>query len=86
MSKHSNKQVLMKDFYLGYRKVDLNPSEILKSIFVPFLTENEYAHSYKQAKRKEDDIAIVNASFRVKLDCNGYVLDTSLVFGGMGIF
>lgn len=41
---------------------------------------------YKQARRREDDIAIVNAGFRVLLDMEGSqptVKDLSLCYGGM---
>jgi xanthine dehydrogenase/oxidase len=43
----------------------------------------ELTKSYKQAKRKDDDIAIVNAGFRVRLDNSGIVEDVALAYGGM---
>jgi len=41
---------------------------------------------YKQARRREDDIAIVNAGFRVKIDSDrneSTVTEISLCYGGM---
>ena len=39
--------------------------------------------AYKQAKRKDDDIAIVNAALRVSLDKSYCVESVDLVYGGM---
>lgn len=42
--------------------------------------------SYKQARRREDDIAIVNAGFRLVLDMESSqptVADIALCYGGM---
>ncbi len=75
--------ISMSDFYLGYRKTALKPSEVLVSLFVPFTRKNEYTRAFKQAKRRDDDIAIVNACFRVLLDEKHVVTDASLVYGGM---
>ena len=83
-SKTSVRLVPMTEFFLGYRKTALKPSEVAISLFVPFTRENEYSSSFKQAKRRDDDIAIVNASFRVLLDKDLIVKEACLVYGGMG--
>jgi xanthine dehydrogenase/oxidase len=54
-------------FFLGYRKVDLKPDEVLVSVFLPFTRQYEYVKEFKQAHRRDDDIAIVNAGMRFKL-------------------
>ncbi len=49
-------------------------------------TQNEYILSYKQSRRREDDIAIVNAGLRVKLvkeESDWTVKDCCLSYGGM---
>lgn len=38
--------------------------------------------AFKQARRREDDIAVVNACFKVALDEEGVVQSCSLVYGG----
>lgn len=58
----------IRDFFLRYRVVNLAGDEILRSIFVPFTRENEYTYSFKQSRRRDDDIAIVSAGIRVLLD------------------
>ena len=45
--------------------------------------KGEYIRAYKQSKRKDDDIAIVNAALRVSLDDDHTVKEVSLVYGGM---
>ena len=73
----------IRDFFTGYRKTALSPSEIVVSLFVPFTRKGEYTRSFKQAKRRDDDIAIVNAAFKVLLGDNGIIEEACLVFGGM---
>eukprot|EP00850_Spirogloea_muscicola_P006424 SM000030S11433 [mRNA] locus=s30:612063:618646:- [translate_table: standard] len=86
--------VLARDFFLGYRKVDLAPDEVLLAVFLPWTRKFEYVREYKQAHRRDDDIAIVNAGIRVALkpaadggagDDNGgwFVEDASIAFGGV---
>ncbi|KAK9811378.1 hypothetical protein WJX72_002855 [[Myrmecia] bisecta] len=61
------REVPAEDFFLGYRKVDLKPHEILLKVFIPFTDKYEYVKEFKQAHRRDDDIAIVNAGMRMKL-------------------
>ncbi|XP_062098916.1 xanthine dehydrogenase 1-like [Humulus lupulus] len=75
-----------KSFFLGYRKVDLAMNEILASVFLPWTRPSEFVKEFKQAHRREDDIAIVNAGFRVYFKDNGenrVVSDASIVYGGV---
>lgn len=77
-------EIPMSGFFKGYRRTALAPEDILASIRIP-LTEpgREYIRAYKQAKRKDDDIAIVTGALRVKLDEKGIVEEANLCFGGM---
>ena len=70
-------------FYTGYRRTMLDPAEILVSITIPFTEENQFFYAYKQAKRREDDIAIVNAAFNVCIRENK-IFGIRMAFGGMG--
>ena len=46
--------------------------------------QNEYFYGYKQSQRRDDDIAIVNAGFRVCLkEGASQVQEMALSFGGM---
>lgn len=62
-----SRHVAAKDFFLGYRKVDLGQEEILGSVFLPWTQKFEYIKEFKQAHRRDDDIALVNAGFRVQM-------------------
>ena len=55
------------EFFLGYRRVDLAPHEVLKVVHIPFTQRLEYVREFKQAHRRDDDIAIVNAGMRARL-------------------
>ncbi|KAI8526222.1 hypothetical protein RHMOL_Rhmol13G0291700 [Rhododendron molle] len=73
-------------FFLGYRKVDLASDEILLSIFLPWTRPFEFVKEFKQAHRRDDDIAIVNAGMRVFLvekNEKWIVSDASLAYGGV---
>ncbi|OMO78014.1 Aldehyde oxidase/xanthine dehydrogenase, a/b hammerhead [Corchorus olitorius] len=77
---------LAENFFLGYRKVDLAGDEILLSIFLPWTRPFEYVKEFKQAHRRDDDIAIVNAGMRVYLEEKGedwVVSDASIAYGGV---
>ena len=54
------------NFFTGYRKTIIPPTSSLLKISIPNNPENSYFLAYKQSKRKEDDIAIVNAAFFVR--------------------
>ncbi|KAI9824558.1 MAG: hypothetical protein M1832_001647 [Thelocarpon impressellum] len=61
-------EIPMSDFFQGYRTTALAPDAIIASLRIPVAKEDgEYFRAYKQAKRKDDDIAIVNAAMRVAL-------------------
>lgn len=72
-------------FFTGYRKNVINDTELLISVFIPFTMKNQYFLAFKQAKRRDDDIAIVNAAISVKFKDGSNIIDAmQLAFGGMG--
>lgn len=86
-SKGNMRTTLAENFFLGYRKVDLASDEILQSIHLPWTRPFEFVKEFKQAHRRDDDIAIVNAGMRVHLerkDEEWTVLDASIAYGGVG--
>ena len=72
-------------WFLRYRTTALPDDGVITQIVIPLPREEsrEITKAYKQAKRKDDDIAIVTAGFRVRLDENGLVEDCGFSFGGM---
>ncbi|KAH6885767.1 molybdopterin binding aldehyde oxidase/xanthine dehydrogenase [Thelonectria olida] len=77
-------EIPMSQFFTGYRKTALAPDAVIASIRIPVMAEKgEFLRAYKQAKRKDDDIAIVTGALRVKLDDEGIVKECNLIYGGM---
>nr|XP_034607198.1 xanthine dehydrogenase-like isoform X4 [Setaria viridis] len=79
---------LAKDFFLGYRKVDIKPDEILLSVILPWTRPFEFVKEFKQAHRRADDIALVNAGMRMYLrevDRNWIISDATIVYGGVAV-
>jgi xanthine dehydrogenase/oxidase len=75
----------MSNFFVAYRTTTLPADAIISQIRIPLPEPNvrEAFKAYKQAKRKDDDTAIVTAAFRVRLDADDFVEDICLVYGGM---
>lgn len=82
----SIRTTLARDFFLGYRKIDLAKNEILLSVILPWTRHSEFVKEFKQAHRREDDIALVNGGMRVFLEQDGKnckISDISIVYGGV---
>jgi xanthine dehydrogenase/oxidase len=47
------------EFWTGYRQTLLHPFEVLECVYIPCSTHGEFIRAYKQARRRDDDIAIV---------------------------
>jgi xanthine dehydrogenase/oxidase len=85
-SKSKEKFILeMSSFFTGYRTTALPADAVITHINIPLPPPGarEITKAYKQSKRKDDDIAIVTAAFRVRLNDEGQVSDISLAYGGM---
>ncbi|EFC35487.1 predicted protein, partial [Naegleria gruberi] len=67
------KTIPFKEFFTGYRQVQLKKSELLIHLEIPLpqLDNNnntiQLVKSFKQSKRREDDIAIVTSAMKIKL-------------------
>lgn len=81
---HGDAEIPMSDFFKGYRTTALPPDAIIAYLRIPVsLEKGEYLRAYKQAKRKDDDIAIANAALRVTLNASHRVETVNLIFGGL---
>ncbi|MDA4132573.1 MAG: FAD binding domain-containing protein, partial [Thaumarchaeota archaeon] len=77
-------EIPMSQFFKGYRKTALRGDAVIASIRIPLIPEKGgFFRAYKQAKRKDDDIAIVTAALSIRLDAEGVVQGSNLVYGGM---
>lgn len=74
-------------FFVGYRKTQLRAGSIITQIHIPESQHGEIVRSYKQAKRKDDDISIVTASLYAKVNVvEGKILKARLAYGGVAPF
>lgn len=89
----SMRLVPMGEFFLGYRRVAMTDDEILVNIHIPLPSPptRTFLRSYKQARRRDDDIGIVSAGFQVQLECvdstekpQWRIVSARFSFGGMG--
>lgn len=71
-------------FFTGYRQNIVEPDEVLIWIFLPRTRLDQYFIAYKQSKRRDDDIAIVNMALSVTFKAESDVIaKLNLAFGGM---
>lgn len=71
-------------FFKGYRQNIISSEEILLSIQIPFSEKNQYFIAFKQARRRDDDIAIVNMALNVFFEPESNIVNKAyLAFGGM---
>jgi xanthine dehydrogenase/oxidase len=76
-------EIPMRQFFKGYRTTALPPDAVIVSLRVPIAKSGDHIRAYKQSKRKDDDIAIVNSTFRLSLSRDHVVTSANLVYGGM---
>ncbi|XP_004451136.2 xanthine dehydrogenase/oxidase isoform X2 [Dasypus novemcinctus] len=71
-------------FFPDYRRTLLSPEEILLAIEIPFSREGEFFSAFKQASRREDDIAKVTCGMRVLFKPGTTeVKELAVCYGGM---
>ncbi|XP_030369374.1 xanthine dehydrogenase [Scaptodrosophila lebanonensis] len=71
-------------FFTGYRRNVVQPHEVLLGIHFQKTTPNQHVVAFKQARRRDDDIAIVNAAVSVLFQPQSDVVARiSMAFGGM---
>lgn len=63
----AGREVLLKDFFLDYKKIDLQEHEFIQQISFDLPDQNTYFNFEKVSKRTHLDIASVNAAISIKL-------------------
>lgn len=69
------REVSMDHFYTGFRKTVLNPADVVVSVSIPLPKPDEHMFVFKQAHRRDDDICIVSATMKAKVDENSNNID-----------
>ena len=80
--------VPLNEFFVGYRKTQLQTGEIIREILIPRArpaagVAQEFTRFYKVSRRREMDISTVAGCFRVQLDASGRVHLARVVYGGV---
>lgn len=79
----NTREVPLKDFYTGYKKMDKKPGEIVTSIYFRRPSGQYYFNFEKVSKRTYLDIASVNTAILLRLD--GHIIaEAHLSAGGVG--
>ena len=61
----------------------MKENEILQEIIIPSTRKHEYVRAFKQARRRDDDISIVNACFRINFEGQNTNMRMYGVYAGM---
>ena len=78
----THRNVDFEKFFVDYKKTDLKPSEVIKSISIPKLKSNQVFRAYKVSKRFDQDISAVIGAFFLEIS-NEKITKARVVFGGM---
>ena len=76
------REMPIENFFLGYRRTDLRPDEVIESVRVPRLSAGQLFRIYKVSKRYDQDISAVIGAYCLTLK-DGRVSDARIAYGGM---
>lgn len=79
----SSRKLPLRRFFLNYKKTALEPGEWISAIRFPLLAKEEAVYFEKVCKRRNLDIASVNAALYLKTD-KFRIIDAGLAAGGVG--
>ncbi|WP_333601254.1 FAD binding domain-containing protein [Flavobacterium sp.] len=79
---NGSRQVMLKDFYLGYKTLDKKADEIISEIRFEVPTSSKF-HFEKVCKRQYLDIASVNTAITISTNGNS-ITDADISMGGVG--
>lgn len=81
-SSKGEREVVLKDFYLGYKNLDLRPNELVTAIKIPRLKNDEYLSLFKVSMRKDLDISAVTFAGKISLT-DKKIKSINLAYGGV---
>ncbi len=91
----AQRRVALREFYRGYKDLDLNPGEIIREMVIPIPKPGAFYHFEKVSNRKILDIAAVNSAILLETDGKkiarvclsaGGVAPVPLLIGGLEKF
>ena len=78
----ARRELALEDLYLDYQKTAMQPGEFVERVRVPRSRHGWVVRSYKIAKRFDQDISAVCASFALRI-AGGKVAEARIAYGGM---
>jgi len=75
--------VPVREFYIGYKKLDLRPDELITRILIPLPKDGETLRLYKISKRSHLDISSFTAAMLMRRT-DGRIDSMKLAYGGVG--
>ena len=76
------RELPLEDFFLAYKKLDLKPGELIRSVSVELPGANTFFHFDKVSQRRHLDIAAVNSALCLDLT-DGVIQQARLAAGGV---
>jgi xanthine dehydrogenase small subunit len=81
------RQVLVSEFYRGYKQLDLRPNELIMRVILPLPGEGQIIRLYKISKRQHLDISAFAAAISISLsgheDGSKQVVEAAIALGGV---
>jgi xanthine dehydrogenase small subunit len=77
------RELLLDDYFIGYRKTARTENELIASIIIPKIKHQTAIRSYKVSKRKDLDISTVSGGFKIDVEGDGTIKNIVLAYGGM---
>ena len=77
------REVALHNFYLGYKKLNIQQDEIITGVSFLVPTKESKFENYKVSQRRDLDISTVNASFKFDIQQNK-ISAARIVYGGVG--
>jgi len=77
------REVNINDFYLGYKKLDMRPGELISRVRVPLPGDSDLLRLYKVSRRRDLDISSFTAAIRMRLD-GETITEASIALGAVG--
>ncbi|MDA3952541.1 MAG: FAD binding domain-containing protein [Bacteroidales bacterium] len=79
---NNTRKVLLKNFFLDYKKINLNPGEYIESVIIPVPDQKFLFNFEKVSKRTHLDIASVNSAIYLRIN-DDIIKDCSVSAGGV---
>lgn len=71
------------DFYLGYKKIDLKPEELIAAVETPLPRAEDRLRLYKISRRRDMDISTFTAAVLTRVE-DGTITHARVAMGGVG--